>query len=342
MPTTTIKDIAKAIGCSPSTVSRALSDHPQINENTKKAIRVMAQKMNFQINQVAAGLRKHKTYCIGVIVPHISNFFFSSILSGIQNVASKANYQVLVCQTNESMVEEAGYIKSLSAGRVDGILLSLSQATDNFSHLKDLKNYKIPLVLFDRTSEKVKAHRVEAEDEKGAFKATEHLIQGGCKKIAYLSGPENLRNSKNRLKGYKSALKKYGIPYKNKLVRICDFDETKVKEAIIDLFSSSDDIDAVFAANDIMAVEAILVLKSLGIAIPDQVSVIGFGDYPIARIVEPKLTTISHNAYQIGYNAAKRVLDEIEETLHLSPDEEQIASQLIVRSSTRIVASLRN
>ncbi|MEM9859511.1 MAG: LacI family DNA-binding transcriptional regulator [Bacteroidota bacterium] len=331
---TTIKDIARVVGCSPSTVSRALSDHPQINENTKKAIRVVAKKMNFQINQVAAGLRKHKTNCIGVIVPQISNYFFSSILSGIQKVAAQAQYQVFVCETNESVEQEAGYIKSLSAGRTDGILMSLSKTTDTFDHLNDLNRQHIPLVLFDRTSDKVNVDQVEAEDESGAFMAVDYLLKGGSKRIAYLSGPENLRNSKNRLKGYKAALKKHKLSFKNKLVHVCDFNDADIKEAMTELFANNSNIDAVFAANDIMAVEAIQVLKSMQIAVPDQVAVVGFGDYPIARIVEPKLTTVSHNAHSIGINAAKRLFKAIE-GVSLDFKEEKISSELIIRDSTR-------
>ncbi len=335
---TTIKDIAKAVGCSPSTVSRALSDHPQINENTKRAIRLMAKKMNFRINQTAAGLRKHKTAAIGVIVPNISNYFFSSILSGIQQVASKNGYQVLICQTNESMKEEAEYIKSLSAGRVDGILVSLSESTKNYKHLREITQLGIPLVLFDRTADKVNAFRVEAEDELGAFKAVEHMIETGCKKIAYLAGPENLINSQNRLKGYKKALKKHGLPLPSTLIKVCGFDSTKVRQSILDLLAVHGDIDGLFAANDIMAVEAILTLKSLKYQIPDQISVVGFGDYPIARIVEPTLTTVSHNAYKIGYEATLRIMKEIENTA--DPDEGnmiEIESELVLRNSTRRV-----
>lgn len=335
MPTT-IKDIAKAVGCSPSTVSRALSDHPQINENTKRAIRLMAKKMNFRINQTAAGLRKHKTAAIGVIVPNISNYFFSSILSGIEHIASKSGYQVLICQTNESMREEAEYVKSLSAGRVDGILVSISESTNNYKHLKELRELGIPLVLFDRTADKVNAFRVEAEDELGAFNAVQHLIKTGCKKIAYLAGPENLINSQNRLKGYQKALKQHGLAVKSSLVRVCGFSQDKVRQSIVDLLSGHTDIDGLFAANDIMAVEAILTLKSMGYRIPDQISVVGFGDYPIATIVEPALTTVSHNAYEIGYKAAERIMNEIENKI----DPEQgsrieIASQLVLRDSTR-------
>ncbi len=334
---TTIKDIAAALGCSPSTVSRALHDHPQINEGTKRAVRVMAKKMNFQINQVAAGLRKHKTFCIGVIVPSISNYFFSSTLSGIQEVASKRQYQVLICQTNESEEEEERYIRALSAGRVDGILLSVSKATKKYRHLTDLIQQKIPLVLFDRTTDKLDVFKVEAEDYTGGYRAVEHLIDKGCRKIAVLAGPENLINSQNRLRGYKDALKDHELPLNKALIRVCDFSRSKAREETIELFSTHPDVDGVFAVNDELAVESILTLKSLGFKVPQQVSVVGFGNYPIAQIVDPPLSTISHNPYLIGYKAAQNIMGQIHEEHGVSPGgeiRELIASELIVRDST--------
>ena len=334
---TTIKDIAAALGCSPSTVSRALHDHPQINEGTKRAVRVMAKKMNFRINQVAAGLRKHKTFCIGVIVPSISNYFFSSTLSGIQEVASNRQYQVLVCQTNESVQEEERYIRALSAGRVDGILLSVSQSTKKYAHLTELTQQKIPLVLFDRTTDKLDVFKVEAEDYLGAFRAVEHLIEKGCRKIAVLAGPENLINSQNRLKGYKDALRENGLGVSNTLIKVCDFDKPKAKEGTIELMSGHPDIDGIFAVNDEMAVECILTLKSMGFKVPQQVSVVGFGNYPIAQIVEPNLSTISHNPYLIGYKAAQNIMGQIHEEHDTAVDNsmrELVESELIVRGST--------
>ncbi|MCG8389854.1 MAG: LacI family transcriptional regulator [Cytophagales bacterium] len=334
---TTIKDIAAALGCSPSTVSRALHDHPQINEGTKRAVRVMAKKMNFQINQVAAGLRKHKTFCIGVIVPNISNYFFSATLSGIQEVASNRQYQVLICQTNESVQEEERYVRALSAGRVDGILLSVSQSTKKYLHLTDLLQQKIPLVLFDRTTDKLDVFKVEAEDYQGAYRAAEHLIDKGCKKIAMLAGPENLINSQNRLKGYKDALKEHGLGVSNSLIKVCDFDKSKAKEATIQLFSTTHDIDGVFAVNDEIAVECILTLKSMGLKVPQQVSVVGFGNYPIAQIVEPSLSTVSHNPYLIGYKAAQNIMGQIHEEHGAAVNDsmrELVGSELIVRDST--------
>ncbi|WP_185154387.1 LacI family DNA-binding transcriptional regulator [Fulvivirga sp. M361] len=334
---TTIKDIAHALGCSPSTVSRALHDHPQINEDTKKAIRQMAKKMNFQINQVAAGLRKHKTFCIGVIVPSISNYFFSATLSGIQDAASKRQYQVLVCQTNESVVEEERYARALSAGRVDGILLSVSMDSQKHEHLTDLLSQKIPLVLFDRTMDKLDVFKVEAEDYEGSVRVTEHMIKKGCKKIAYLAGPESLiNNSRNRLAGYCDALKNNGMAFDKSLMRVCDFDKEKAREAVKELMSQYSDIDGIYAVNDELAVEAILTLKSLGIAVPGQVCVSGFGNYPIAEIVEPQLTTIGHNPYLIGYKAAERIMGEIHRDVSLGNDPriELVKSSLIERGST--------
>lgn len=297
----------------------------------------MAKKMNFQINQVAAGLRKHKTFCIGVIVPSISNYFFSATLSGIQDAAAKRQYQVLVCQTNESVIEEERYIKSLSAGRVDGILLSLSKDSQKDKHLHELSAQKMPMVLFDRTMDILDVFKVEAEDYQGSVKVTTHMIEKGCRKIAFLAGPDSMiNNSKNRLAGYRDALNSHGMSFHTDLIRVCDFSKEKAKEAVKELMSEHKDIDGIYAVNDDLAIEAILTLKSMGICVPDQVSVSGFGNYPVAEIVEPPLTTIGHNPYVIGYRAAERVMAEIHQEISLDHDQklELVKSELIERAST--------
>ncbi len=331
MPST-IKDIAHSLGISPSTVSRALNDHPQIKDETKVAVREMARKLNYSVNQAASGLRTNKTFSLGVVVPQISNYFFSSVLGGMQKVASENDYQLLICQTNEKAEEEMRYIQSLVSGRVDGLLMSISQGTKDFDRLAEVLR-GTPVVLFDRTSEKIPTIHVEAEDYRGAYLATRHLLSRGIRKIAHLGGPRKLTVSQNRLRGYRDALEENAIPYDPTLLAYCEFDIDKVPEAINTILKHHPDTKGIFAVNDEIAVEAILALKKLGIKIPEEMAIVGFGDYPIARIVEPNLTTISHYPAKIGERATHHLLKLINHREEASVMKEVIPCELIRRGS---------
>lgn len=328
----TIKDIAYALGISPSTVSRALNDHPQIKDETKKAVQEKAKELNYSVNQAASGLRTNKTFSLGVVVPQVSNYFFSSVLGGMQKVASENNYQLLICQTNEREDEEIRYIQSLVSGRVDGLLMSISQETQNFDRLIEVMN-NIPVVLFDRTSEKIPTIHVEAEDYRGAYLATRHLLSRKITKIAHLAGPRKLAVSKNRLRGYRDALEENNIPYDSSLVSYCEFDISKVPEAVEKILRTHPGTRGIFAVNDEIAVEAILALKKLGAKIPEDIAVVGFGDYPIGRIVEPNLTTISHHPKKIGERATHHLIKLINHREEATVMKEVIPCELIVRGS---------
>ncbi|MBL3656645.1 LacI family DNA-binding transcriptional regulator [Fulvivirga sediminis] len=331
----TLKDIAFTLGLSPSTVSRALNDHPDINEQTRKSVKQLAKKMNYQVNKMASGLRTRKTYAIGVIVPKIASHFFSSVLSGIQKVAGSNDYQVYICQTNESTKQEIKYISSLMAGSVDGILVSLAKGSKNLKHIKQIIDGDMPLVLFDRTSDQFKVPKIEAEDFKGAYRAVTHLIEIGCKKIAHLAGPDNLGASHNRLLGYKQALIDNKIPIDEKLIIPCDFDPEKGREAVRNLISGPIDIDGIFSVNDEIGVEVILALQAMGINVPQQVAVVGFGDFPICEIVMPHLSSVMHNPYRIGYEAAECLFDQINSSQKGKNFRHIIPSQLVIRESSR-------
>ncbi len=330
MPTT-IKDIAKALGLSTSTVSRALNDHPQINDETKNTIRTLAERLNYKPNQAAAGLRTHKTYCIGLIVPSISTHFFSTVISGIQQVASARGYQLLICQTKESEDEEKKYIDALVSGRVDGLMISVSRGTKNFDHLR-YATEEMPVVLFDRVTEEVDAILVEAKDYEGSHKGTTHLIKRGCKNIAHLAGSKGLVVAQNRQKGYEAALKDHGMKVDERMIVDCDWDKEKVPEAIKLLLRHNPNLDGIFAANDEVAVQAILELKKLKLKVPEQVAIVGFGNYPISEIVEPTLTTVKHHPRRIGANAAHKLLSSIDPG-YTNWKEEYITSDLIKRGS---------
>ena len=330
----TIKDIAKALGVSVSTVSRALNDSPQINKETIKAVKVIAKRLNYRRNSVAAGLRINKTYCLGVVVPSIGIYFYSRVISGMQKAASAAGYQLLICQTDEKEENEVKYMESLSNGRVDGIMVALSQETDKLNHVKQVME-EMPVVLFDRTDPSIHTTQVEADDYNGAQLATNVLIQGGAKTIAHLAGPKHMQNAKNRLHGYKEALRQHDIPVKNNLIEYCDFDRHNVEEALKRIIKAHPDLDGVFAVNDDLGVETILVLKKMGYKVPEQISVIGFGNYPVSKIVEPKLTTVSHHLFEIGEKSVEYLLKMINDKEAGVITHEPLISELIKRDSTR-------
>ena len=334
----TIKDIAKALGISPSTVSRALNDSPMISKETINAVKVIAKRLNYRRNDAAVGLRKSKTNCLGVIVPEIGIYFFSRIISGMQHEASEAGYQLLISQTNEDEEQEAKNIRAFANGRVDGITMAISLGTKNMEHIKEVMD-EMPVVIFDRTDPTLDTVQVEADDYQGAYIATKYLIDRGMKNIGHLAGPKTMLNAKNRMNGYKQALRDANITARNNLVEHCDFDTDNVSEALKKLLKANPDLDGIFAVNDEIGVQAILDLKKSGFKVPQDISVIGFGDYPICRIVEPQLTTVSHHLYKIGQRCIQYLLKEIkgkesgEHVEHIK--HEPFPSELIVRGSTR-------
>lgn len=329
----TIKDIANTLGLSPSTVSRALRDHPHINDKTKEAVKEVARYLDYRVNIAASSLRQKRTRIIGVIVPDIATYFFSAVISGIQKVAQKSGYQIIICQTNESYESEVEYVKSLSANLTDGLLVSLSTDTTNFDHFHQFKESGCPLVFFDRVYDGLLVPKVETMDYEGAFRATEHLIKTGKKNIAHIAGPKNLKNAVARFKGYLAAMEKNGLPVYEKFVVQSDWYLQKGKDHVRKLLSAKRRPDAIFAANDIMGVEAIQMIKEIGLSIPEDVAVVGFGDELISKISEPSLTTVDHRPDQIGRLAAKLLIAELEGE-YVASNSEIVKNRLVIRKST--------
>jgi LacI family transcriptional regulator, galactose operon repressor len=217
----TIKDLAKELDISPSTVSRALKDHPDISPETKRLVKQLAEQMNYKPNLIAQGLRKSKTNTIGVIVPELIHFFFSTVISGIENVAYARGYNVILCQSDENYDREVTDTRALWNSRVDGMLVSLSRQTIKFDHFQELLDEELPMVFFDRITDELKTSQVIVDDYLGAYKAVELLINKGCKKIVHLAGPENLEISKNRLKGYSDALESHDLVVDQQYIYPC-------------------------------------------------------------------------------------------------------------------------
>ena len=303
----TIKDLAKELGISPSTVSRALSGHPDISEKTIKRVTELAAKYKYQPNSIALSLRSSKTRTIGVVIPEIAHFFFATVICGIEDLAAERGYNVILCHSNEQYEKEVKDARALFSHRVDGLLVSISKSTTDFEHFKPFLEQQRPVIFFDRVPKDFEATTVTVKDKQGAYLATEHLIQQGCKRIVHLAGPEKLSISMERLNGYQQALQEHGLPLDPKLVIDCNhgahLDESD--QIVTGLLEQGLEFDGVFANNDLTAVGAIKAIKRKGIKIPHEVAVIGYSDWPLAALVEPALSSIHQPGYEMGTLAAE-------------------------------------
>ncbi len=331
----TIKDIARELGVSPSTVSRALKDHPDISSETKRQVRELVEKLRYKPNPVALSLRSRKTNIIGVIVPEMVHHFFSSVISGIEETAMDAGYNVMIFQSNESYEREVLNVQTLMSSRVDGALVSISKESNKFGHFREFMDNGTPLVFFDRAPEEPETDKVIVDDFEGAMVATEYLIKRGCKRIAHFAAPQHLQIGYKRQRGYISALEKNGFPVNDQIVVKCDTHD----EALVitpEIMKAPDPPDAIFCVNDMTATGVLRALKDLGLKVPEDVSVIGFTDGLVSTVTDPPLTTVSQHGFEIGKIAAeillKRIKDDTSVTEYIT---EVIKTELVIRESTR-------
>ena len=307
----TIKDIAKILNISASTVSRALKDHPDISAETKQAVRRVAESVNYRPNALALSLRKAKTNIIGVLVPEMTHHFFSSVLSGMDETAFGRGYTTMVCQSSERADREKASLQTLIDSRVDGILLSVSKSTTDNTFLNQIVADGMPVVMYDRTLDGVDVSRVTTDDYRGAYQAVQLMTRHGRKKIAILCGDTGLMVSNHRLEGYEAALRDADIAPSPDLVIDADTPE-KLMANSGKLMAIANEIDGLFAINDSTAVTAMKMLRNAGRRIPEDIEVVGFGDDPVAAIVEPSLTSIEQNGYEMGRLATNLLIDQIE------------------------------
>jgi LacI family transcriptional regulator len=331
----TIKDIARELGVSISTVSRALKDHPDISSQTKKLVRDLVEKMKYKPNAIALSLRSQRTKIIGVIIPEIVHHFFSSVISGIDEAAVAEGYNVMFFQSNESYEREVMNIQSILNSRADGVLISVAKATKKFGHIKQILENNIPLVFFDRACDEVETDKVIVDDYEGAFNAVDYLVRTGCRRIAHFSGPQHLQIGYLRKRGYISALEKNGIEVDDDLIVHCDTYEDAL-ETTRTIMSRSDRPDAIFTVNDMTAVGTLNTLKTMGFKVPADVSLVGFTDGLVSSVTDPLLTTVSQHGFEIGKRATeiliRRINDECESP---QPITEIVKTDLVVRDSTR-------
>ncbi|MGN6214174.1 LacI family DNA-binding transcriptional regulator [Parafilimonas sp.] len=331
----TIADIAKALNVSKSTVSRALHEHSDINEQTRRAVLQMAKELDYQPNLLAKSLVQNKTNTIGIIVPEFLTYFFPTVIIGAQQIASAAGYNVIICQSQESYETEVSNANVLIANRVDGVLISMTRETKNFDHYKRFERHGIPVVFFNRVCDEMNVPKVLVNDYNGAFKATEHLIKSGYRRIAHIGGPANLRLSHNRLNGYKDALKKHKLPILDELITSCDLSKQAAIKSAKQLLELTTPPDAVFCVNDPAAIQLMLVAKNKGIDIPEDLGVVGFSNDPIAAIIEPALTTVEQPVAEMGRKAMQLLIDKLNGHIGKStPAYLSLNTKLVVRKSS--------
>lgn len=331
---TTIVDIAKELGISPSTVSRALRNHPDISKKTIEKVQKCAEEMNYQPNETALSLRMGRNNTLGIIVPEVVHYFFSSIVQGVTEVASKEGFNVMLFRSEESYEKELKITNSLINARVAGVLASLSKETNKYDHFQQIVDNDIQLVFYDRICIGIVTDRVVVDDYAGALTAVEHLINTGCKRIAFYSSPEHLEISKNRKNGYLDALRKHKMEIDESLIYVCDTRD-KAMALTPEVLNRSDPPDSFFAINDHTASGILYAVKKAGFRVPEDISICGFSGGDLALACDPMLTTVEQHGYEVGRTAAKLLIDKINGITHGQYTNRIIKTKLMVRGTTR-------
>lgn len=331
----TIKDIAKALHISPSTVSRSLADHPDISRETKDLVNAYARENKYKPNALALSLRTNNTKTIGVILPQIVHFFFSSVLSGIEDEAEKRGYRVIISQSNENYEKEVKGARALLEARVCGVLASVAKTTTEYDHFQELIDSDIPVVFFDRICTGILTDRVVVDDYAGVCAAVDYLVRSGCRRIAFFGSPSHLAISNNRRMGYEDALRKNGLPVDKGLIKICD-SYAEALRLTPELLSLPDPPDAFFAVNDETAIGVLNVVKARGLKIPDEVSICGFTNNSLAEVSDPLLTSVDQHGYELGATAMRLLMDRLKGVREGDGIVSKvIKTNLVVRQSTR-------
>ena len=331
----TIKDIAKILGISVSTVSRALKDHPDISVETKREVQALAKKLNYSPNIIALSLRNKKTFLIGVIIPEIIHHFFSCVISGVEQIANQNGYNVVIFQSNEAYEREVSICQTILNSRIDGVLVCMAKTSVNGGHFRELQQAGIPIVFFDRICGDIDTDRVIVDDFNGAYAAVQHLISVGCKRIAHLSAPQTMQIAQKRQMGYIQALKDARIPIREDLIIQCD----NQADAMIvgeQLMQKAEKPDGIFAVNDLTAAGAMYAIKHLGYKVPEDVAICGFTDGLVSTLTDPTLTTVEQHGDKMGQMATELLLRRIQSEDETIPTVTRVVkTNLIVRGSTR-------
>lgn len=339
MKEVTLKQIAENLGISITTVSKALKNYPDVSKKTKALVKQEAKKLHYKPNVFAVNLRTRRSKTVGLIIPEVVHHFFSSVVNGIIEQAEKKGYLVIILQSNESEKLEKKQIDLLISKRVDGIMISLASTTTDISHLLEVKELEIPLVMFDKISKLVACSKIIINDREAAYKATKHLIDSGCRRIAHFRGALLPQNSIDRFLGYKKALEDHGITYDSSLVYICDrVDYENGITAAKQLLKDHDDVDGIFAITDLVAIGAISVFNEQGIKVPDDISIMGFSNWFISSAITPSLSTVDQPGYEMGKRTFKTLHKEMKakrDDVPFDPITEVLKTAVIKRNSTK-------
>lgn len=331
----TIKDIAKRLNISVATVSRALRDLPDIHPDTKKMVIDLAEELDYQPNVIATSLVKSKTKTLGLIVPDLGYYFFSTVVKSIEEAAIAAGYGLLITQTHESYERELTNIQNLSRSQVEGIIISLSRETVNLDHLFRLQRRGIPLVFFDRDSDEIHASKVMVDNEQSAYEAVKHLLDSGCKRIAFLAGPKNVSVSNQRRVGYLRALSELGIEEDLSLIIHSDYIQDSATVHTQELMQLKNRPDGILVVSDRLALGVLVALRGLNISVPEEVKIVSFNNEPICSIVSPTISSVSQPLDEIGRLSVELLLDQINHKGdEINPKIEVLKTQLIIRESS--------
>ncbi|MEQ1676483.1 MAG: LacI family DNA-binding transcriptional regulator [Chitinophagaceae bacterium] len=335
----TIKDIAKALGLSTSTVSRALRDSYEISPETKKLVLEYAEKSNYHPNPIALSLKERRSRSIGVIVCEIANSFFSQTINGIESIAYNNGYNVIISQSRESADRELLNLQYLTSRSVDGLIISVSTETKDLSFFKELHDRGMPIVFFDRIVDEIETHKVIVDNYKGAYDATTHLINCGYSRIATVSNPAALSIGKERLAGYKAALTDNGFEVNEALIKYCQHGGmivSEVEQAIDELFSNPEQPDAIVASADKLTTNCFRILKARGLSVPGDIGLIGFSNTDLTELLDPPLSVIRQPAFEMGEIATTLLLNLIESKRPVTDFETRVLStELLIRGSTK-------
>ena len=334
---TTIKDLARKLYLSTSTISRALRGMPDVSPDTVKRVRELAEELNYEPNSIALSLVTKKTNIVGVVIPGFIIHFYSSAISAIQKYLMEAGFSVMICQSGEDYQTEVANIQTLLSSRVDGIICSLSRETQNIDHLRRIQRKGVPLIMFNRVSDELDVSKVLVNDYEGAKDAVKHLIEQGFKRIAHIAGPASLQICTNRKNGYLEALKEHGLAVRDEYITHCDFTISSGSNCTQNLMLLPEPPDAIFVVCDAAAFGAMKMIKEMGLKIPQDVGVAGFTNEPLAELIEPSLTTVSQPTYEIGQMAAKLFLDQIrQEPEDRKTETKVLKSKLMIRNSSTL------
>lgn len=335
---TTIADIAKVLNLTPASVSRALADKADIGEETKALVRETAKRLDYHPNKIASSLRSGYTRVIGVLIPNAKHTFFGAVIDGIASIAGEQDYDILIYQSNESPEQEKKGLQTFLAARVDGILVSVSKNTIDCTHFLDVKE-KIPIAFFDRGKDELGISSVVVDDHRGAYLATEHLIRQGYKNIAHISGPLHIDAFRNRLNGYKDALKANKMKFKPDFVYEGVLNIASGREAVREFLKLPEGFDAIFAVEDFTALGVIKELKEREVPIPQACGVIGFCNDLFGEHITPSLSTIDQQTYAMGREAFKLIYRLIKgkESGRVTMQKVILEAMPVIRASSRLL-----